>query len=152
MKPTLPTLHLPKRCLSTNSPKVHLSQPKPPLLRTTVPGHKPGRQSRLPPTITTTISLPTFSTRATPLSISSRDPASPAKPGSAKTRAHNHEQVDADAEGQAPSFSFEGLGISRNMKIVLLVILGGFGSIETYFWCRAIWTWWVGGEEGGTRE
>jgi hypothetical protein len=38
------------------------------------------------------------------------------------------------------------------MKVVLLVILGGFGSIETYFWCRAIWTWWVGGEHGEGRE
>ena len=38
--------------------------------------------------------------------------------------------------------SFESLGIGKNMKVFLLVILGVFGSIETWFWCKAIWIWW----------
>lgn len=87
-----------------------------------------------------------------PFASLSNKPPSPAPPGSAKT--HNHERMAAD-EVQAPSVSFEGLGISRNMKIVLLVILGVFGSVETYFWCRAAWIWWVGGgeeEEGDGQE
>lgn len=72
----------------------------------------------------------------------------PAKPGSAKT--HDREQMATEV--QAPSVSFEGLGISRNMKLGLLVILSVFGSIETYFWCRAFWIWWVGGEESDGQE
>lgn len=43
-----------------------------------------------------------------------------------------------------PKFSFEALGVSRNMKIALIVVLTIFGSIETWFWCRAIWQWWKG--------
>lgn len=138
MKPTITALQLPKRCISSiSSPKTH-PQLRGPLLPTMVLFCSPGRQSRLPPT------SPTFSTRlsSSPLSNKSTDQAPPAKPGSAKT--HNHDQ---EVQVQTPSVSFESLGISRNMKVVLLVILGVFGSIETYFWCRAIWTWWKGGKE-----
>ncbi|KAJ5883809.1 uncharacterized protein N7473_010695 [Penicillium subrubescens] len=111
-----------------------------------VPLGSPGRQSRLPPT--TIFSSPAFWMRAAYASLSNKPP-SPVKPGSAKT--HNNERMAAD-EVQAPSVSFEGLGISRNMKLFLLVILGVFGSVETYFWCKAIWIWWIGGEEGGGQE
>ncbi|KAL6407015.1 putative cutinase transcription factor 1 protein [Ilyonectria robusta] len=50
-----------------------------------------------------------------------------------------------DELGQNPSypaFSFEALGVSKNMKIVLLGILTIFGTIETWVWCKAIWYWW----------
>lgn len=146
MKPTIIVLHLPGRGISSiPSPKIHL-RPRPPILPTMVPLCCPGRQSRLPPTATFS---PAFSTRTSPSPLtkksSTRGPPSPAKPGSAKT--HDQDQTAAEGLVQAPSVSFEGLGISRNMKVVLLVILGVFGSIETYFWCRAIWTWWKGDEE-----
>lgn len=45
---------------------------------------------------------------------------------------------------ELPKFSFEGLGISKNMKLFLIGILGVLGTIETWFWCKAIWRWYNG--------
>lgn len=144
MKPTLPNVHLHKRSLSHIFPKTHHLpfKPQPPLLRATVPLRSP---ARLPPTASS------FLTRTPFLSLSSKSsaPHGPVKPGSAKT--HESDE-DGEVQAQTPSVSFEGLGISRNMKVILLVILGVFGSVETYFWCRAIWTWWRGGEDGDAHE
>ncbi|KAI5459343.1 hypothetical protein BGZ63DRAFT_390744 [Mariannaea sp. PMI_226] len=44
-----------------------------------------------------------------------------------------------------PAFSFEALGLSRNMKVFLIIILSIFGTLETWFYCKAIWQWWKGG-------
>ncbi|PGG98820.1 hypothetical protein AJ80_09457 [Polytolypa hystricis UAMH7299] len=46
-----------------------------------------------------------------------------------------------------PTFSLDSLGLSRNMKIFLIGILCVFGTMETWFWCKAIWRWWKGGEK-----
>ncbi|CAJ2508009.1 Uu.00g091950.m01.CDS01 [Anthostomella pinea] len=46
-----------------------------------------------------------------------------------------------------PSFSFDGLGMSRNVKIVVIVVLSIFGTMETVFWAKAIWRWWNKEEE-----
>lgn len=43
-----------------------------------------------------------------------------------------------------PKFSLDGLGLSRNMKIFLVVVLSIFGTMETWFYCKAIWRWWKG--------
>lgn len=43
-----------------------------------------------------------------------------------------------------PAFNISSLGLSRNMKIFLLVVLSIFGTIETWFWCKAIYHWWGG--------
>lgn len=43
---------------------------------------------------------------------------------------------------EIPALSLDSLGLGKNMKIFLLVLLGIFGSMETYFYCRAIWRWW----------
>jgi hypothetical protein len=53
---------------------------------------------------------------------------------------------DAGVDTEMPAVSFESLGIGRNMKVVLLVVLGVFGSIETVFWCKAVWIWWKKGD------
>ncbi|OAX80427.1 hypothetical protein ACJ72_05239 [Emergomyces africanus] len=60
-----------------------------------------------------------------------------------------HDQEDTGKSGnpEFPTFSFEGLGLSRNMKMVVLGFVGVLGTIETWFWCQAIWTWWKGGAE-----
>lgn len=142
MRTPIQTLHLHKRSLSSiSSPKLHLPlEPQPPLRRTTVPLRS---LARLTPTASS------FSTQTPHLALSSK--SSPVKPGSAKTH-ESDQDGEVQAQAEALSVSFEGLGISRNMKVVLLVILGVFGSIETYFWCRAVWTWWRGGEEGDGQE
>lgn len=43
-----------------------------------------------------------------------------------------------------PAFSLDTLGLSKNMKIFLFVLLSIFGTIETWIWCKAIWRWWKG--------
>lgn len=48
---------------------------------------------------------------------------------------------------QTPSVSLESLGIGKNMKVFLIAILCVLGTIETWFWCKAIWIWWKGGQE-----
>lgn len=56
-------------------------------------------------------------------------------------------QQPDNANPSYPAFSFEALGVSKNMKIVLIVILSIFGTMETWFYCQAIWRWWKGGSE-----
>ncbi|EJP65336.1 uncharacterized protein BBA_05667 [Beauveria bassiana ARSEF 2860] len=48
---------------------------------------------------------------------------------------------------ELPKFSLDGLGVSKNMKIFLIVVLSIFGTMETWFYCKAIWRWWYG-EQG----
>ncbi|TQV97892.1 hypothetical protein IF1G_03635 [Cordyceps javanica] len=48
---------------------------------------------------------------------------------------------------ELPKFSLDGLGVSRNMKVFLIVVLSIFGTMETWFYCKAIWRWWYG-EQG----
>lgn len=48
---------------------------------------------------------------------------------------------------ELPKFSLDGLGIGKNMKIFLVVVLSIFGTMETWFYCKAIWRWWYG-EQG----
>lgn len=46
-----------------------------------------------------------------------------------------------------PAFSLDSLGLSKNMKIVVLVLISIFGTIETWFYCQAIWRWWKNRQE-----
>ncbi|TFB01170.1 hypothetical protein CCMA1212_007059 [Trichoderma ghanense] len=43
---------------------------------------------------------------------------------------------------ELPSFSFEGLGMSRNARIFVIAVLSIFGAIETWVWCKGIYRWW----------
>lgn len=43
---------------------------------------------------------------------------------------------------EIPSFSLDSLGLSRTTKTVVIVILGVFGTIESWFWVETIWRWW----------
>ncbi|KAH7131327.1 hypothetical protein EDB81DRAFT_808377 [Dactylonectria macrodidyma] len=56
-------------------------------------------------------------------------------------------QQPGSANPSYPTFSLEVLGVSKNMKIFLLVVLSIMGTIETWFWCKAIWYWWKGDSE-----
>ncbi|KAL7625404.1 hypothetical protein AAE478_004624 [Parahypoxylon ruwenzoriense] len=49
-------------------------------------------------------------------------------------------------------FSFEGLGMSRNVKIFIIAILSIFGTIETYFWVMWIRRWFAGGKDDESSE
>ena len=46
-----------------------------------------------------------------------------------------------------PAFNFDSLGIGKHMKVALIIILSIFGTIETWFWCKAIWEWRKGSKE-----
>ncbi|KAL7910577.1 hypothetical protein GGI35DRAFT_449119 [Trichoderma velutinum] len=59
------------------------------------------------------------------------------------TRLHNKQPNNEEL----PSFSFEGLGMSRNVKIFVIVFLSIFGTIETWVWCKGIYRWWNGPSE-----
>ncbi|KAL7929323.1 hypothetical protein V8C35DRAFT_315721 [Trichoderma chlorosporum] len=48
---------------------------------------------------------------------------------------------------ELPSFSFEGLGMSKNAKIFVIVVLSIFGTIETWVWCKGIYRWWNSSSE-----
>ncbi|KAI0840255.1 hypothetical protein F5Y06DRAFT_252171 [Hypoxylon sp. FL0890] len=52
---------------------------------------------------------------------------------------------------ELPAFSFDGLGMSRNTKIAVIVILSIFGTIETIFWIKWIWNWFSGTKDDEPR-
>jgi hypothetical protein len=54
------------------------------------------------------------------------------------------EQHGDNANPQLPGFSLAGLGISKNMRLLLIAILSVFGTIETWMYCKWIWSWWKG--------
>ncbi|KKZ67589.1 hypothetical protein EMCG_06648 [[Emmonsia] crescens] len=70
--------------------------------------------------------------------------------GAKKNGANEHASQDGNPE--FPTLSFEGLGLSRNMKIVVLGLVGVLGTMEAWFWCKAIRRWWKGIEEERDEE
>lgn len=46
-----------------------------------------------------------------------------------------------------PQFSFKDLGMSRNVKVFVYLVIGVLGTMESIFWAKAIWRWYKGGEE-----
>ncbi|KAM5456908.1 hypothetical protein MaudCBS49596_001150 [Microsporum audouinii] len=86
-------------------------------------------------------STSTFSTRAILLNAKSPRHAS-----------SNPKSNTEDDPFSTPSVSLESLGIGKNMKVFLLAVLCVLGTVETWFWCKAIWTWWKGGEKDAEAE
>ena len=46
-----------------------------------------------------------------------------------------------------PQVNFKDLGMSRNVKIFVYLIIGVFATMETVFWAKAIWRWFKGKQE-----
>jgi hypothetical protein len=69
--------------------------------------------------------------------------SSPKKP-------NNNDHPSTKSNPEIPSFSFEGLGISQNMKRVIIGIICIFGTMETYTYYRWISNWYYG--EGADKE
>ena len=57
-----------------------------------------------------------------------------------------HTQHSNPGNPELPKFSLEGLGLSKNMRIVVLVLISIFGTLETWVYCKAVWRWWKGGD------
>ena len=70
---------------------------------------------------------------------------SPGNNGSSRPRSDAEKPESGHVDPvSTPSFSLESLGIGRNMKMFLVAVLCVLGTIETWFWCNAIWIWWKG--------
>ncbi|OAA70693.1 hypothetical protein ISF_02667 [Cordyceps fumosorosea ARSEF 2679] len=67
-------------------------------------------------------------------------------PQQKKTTTAGAEEVGS-GNPELPKFSLDGLGVSRNMKVFLIVVLSIFGTMETWLYCKAVWRWWYG-EQG----
>lgn len=50
----------------------------------------------------------------------------------------------AAAEDNPFETNFAGLGLSKNMKVFLIIVVSIFGTMETWMYCKAIWRWWNG--------
>ncbi|KAL2855705.1 hypothetical protein BJX68DRAFT_231071 [Aspergillus pseudodeflectus] len=72
---------------------------------------------------------PAFSTGAVSLQKPARAPNADRK----STQTSNPE---------LPKITLEGLGISKNVRIVLIVFLSIWGTFETYFYYQAVMRWW----------
>ncbi len=64
-----------------------------------------------------------------------QQPSSEAAAGGAKPAA---------AEDNPFETNFAGLGLSKNMKVFLIIVVSIFGTMETWMYCKAIWRWWNG--------
>ncbi|KAH7309649.1 hypothetical protein B0I35DRAFT_482401 [Stachybotrys elegans] len=62
------------------------------------------------------------------------------------------QRSDPNQDIEIPAFDFKSLGLSKNMRIVVLVIVSIFGTFETYFYCMAIWRWWKGKQAEAAEE
>ncbi|KAH7042263.1 hypothetical protein B0J12DRAFT_579520 [Macrophomina phaseolina] len=71
------------------------------------------------------------------------------RPGQRSDPKHDSEP---SANPDYPPFSFEALGVSKNMKMGIIGLLSVFGTIETWFWCKAIWRWWNGESKAEAAE
>ena len=63
----------------------------------------------------------------------------------------DHKPVQSQPN-QNPSFqsaSFKDLGATRTVKIVVLVCLGVLGTLETIFWTKAVWRYFVESKASG---
>ncbi|KAF9893184.1 hypothetical protein FE257_011607 [Aspergillus nanangensis] len=69
------------------------------------------------------------------------------KPGSSS----KSEDASKPLQDEIPIASFASLGLGRNMKIFLYSILAVFGTMETWFYCEAIYRWWYGVKDGGSK-
>ena len=45
-----------------------------------------------------------------------------------------------------PQVSFKDLGMSRNVKVFVYLVIGVLGTMESVFWAKAIWRWYKSGE------
>lgn len=71
-------------------------------------------------------------------------PLSKSKTASTQESPKTTPQESRNGNPELPKFSLDGLGVSKNMKIFLIVVLSIFGTMETWFYCKAIWRWWKG--------
>lgn len=82
---------------------------------------------------------------------------SPSSPFSTHALRRNKQSGPGDrppTNPEMPPFSLDGLGISKNMKMVLIGLICIFGTMETYTYYRWIKNWYYGEskESGAVKE
>ncbi|EEH35577.2 hypothetical protein PAAG_06624 [Paracoccidioides lutzii Pb01] len=92
------------------------------------------------PSLSSSPSLTTFSILPTAKSNFSITGAIPSSNGCGSLRAptnnqtqRKHSKDDTEGNAEIPTFSLEGLGLSRNMKMVVRATIGVIGTTETLF-------------------
>lgn len=58
----------------------------------------------------------------------------------------NSKSKNEKSNPEMPVFSLDALGLSTNMKRLVIGIIGFFGIVETWVWCKGILRWWKGRE------
>jgi hypothetical protein len=95
--------------------------------------------------------LPLSSRQPAPVCLSTYAPLRTASgPGTSGKSSKTNASHNSNPE--YPAFSLSALGLSRNMRMGLLVILSIFGTIETWFYGQAIWRWWKAKQEEKAAE
>ena len=59
---------------------------------------------------------------------------------------HKTAQASANRNAVSPSFSFKDLGAIRAVKITVIAALSIVGTLETIFYTKALWRYFVPGE------
>ncbi|KAI1351795.1 hypothetical protein F5Y01DRAFT_109567 [Xylaria sp. FL0043] len=73
--------------------------------------------------------------------------ANAGKDRSAKSQSRPNNDRTSTPSEDGFKVSFRDLGMNRITKFVVYATIGVLGTMETIFWCKALWRWWTGGEE-----
>lgn len=92
----------------------------------------------LRPFRTTQLSRQWLSTRS-PRQAAQAPGLGPKVRGTARPQPSDTEQAE-----DMPAFSLGGLGLGRNMRLLVLGLIGVLATVETWFWCVWAWRRWTG--------
>lgn len=53
---------------------------------------------------------------------------------------------------EPPVFDLNALGIKGPVKVVVIVVVCVLGTVETVFWIKVGWRWWMGEGDGQVKE
>ncbi|KAI1284452.1 hypothetical protein F5Y07DRAFT_3875 [Xylaria sp. FL0933] len=73
--------------------------------------------------------------------------ANAGKDRSAKSQSRPNNDRTSTPSEEDFKVSFRDLGMNRITKFVVYATIGVLGTMETIFWCKALWRWWTGAEE-----
>ena len=64
------------------------------------------------------------------------------QPSSQPKSNHKEQPTPTQPGSELKGVTWESLGISRNMRIVVIVLFSGVATVETWFYCQWAWRWW----------
>lgn len=99
------------------------------------------------PSLQLALARPTSPSRFTNNSLARPRSAFSTHPQSFQDRKTSNHERKPHENPSMPQISFKDLGMSRNVKIFVYLVIGVLGTMETVFWTKAIWRWFKGGQE-----